>query len=154
VEDGEPTLGGHTVDREEALPRLIKEQPRQWVHKMSFQLVTNTSPTIREISQTQFSQLIQNCITQLDLAAAGLLHPGQNGGDQYGVDLFSDIGSDEIEDDDVLSDPVQKLWPAKIKFEIAVNLGCHLCLHIIKVIIFRGIGHPFIIGIKAIDAKV
>jgi hypothetical protein len=106
---------------------------------MGFQLVANTSPTVREISQKEFSQLIQNCITQLDLAAAGLLHPGQNGGDHHGVDVFSDFGSDEIEVDDVFSDPIQKFWPAEVEFEVAVNLGCHFCLHVIKVIIFRSI---------------
>jgi hypothetical protein len=154
VENGEPALGGHTVDGEDILPHLIKKQPRQWIYQMGFQLVANTSPTVREISQTEFSQPIQNCITQLDLAAAGLLHPSQNGGDHHGVDLFSDFRSDEIEDDDILSDPIQKFWPAEVELEVAINLGCHFCLDLIKVIVLRGVGHPCIGGIKAIDPKV
>ncbi len=54
---------------------------------------------------------------------------GKHGIDHLMEDLDSRIGSDEIEDDDVLTDAVEDFRAVQDNLEVAVDLTTHLGLH-------------------------
>ncbi|CRQ41885.1 hypothetical protein PAERUG_E5_London_17_VIM_2_12_12_02907 [Pseudomonas aeruginosa] len=83
-----------------------------------------------------------------------LAEVGEGAVDHLGEDLLGDVGADEVEDDDVLADPVEDFRAVENQLEVALDLAVDLALHRLEGLAGEHVGDPFAVFPLAVDAQV
>ena len=106
----------------------VKQSTTQRIDQPCFELIAHAAPAVAQIFKAMFPQCLFDIIGQHDFDLLFVGQAGKHIANHFLENFHRHVVADEIEDNDVLANPVEDFRSADADFEITVNFRADAAL--------------------------
>ena len=103
----------------------IEQGSGKWIDEMGLDLVADSSTAVGHIRKAQVFERVADSSVERDIDSLCGIHVTEHAVHHPVEDLARDIGTNEVEDEYVVADPIQDFGPIEHNLEVALDLASH-----------------------------